>query len=176
MAATTSKAARSSTESRKQVDVIVVGAGVSGLTAAADLHKMGLSVLVLEARDRVGGRCFATPEGADLGASWAWPSEGRVAARAKALGLTWVPQRLDGGVRMPNSRRAPGGGEYLAPCGPGALRLKGGYARLAAKLAEASSKPRPFHEAQPRPITDTEPPFPRPYRCFQRVLFGWGQL
>ena len=42
-------------------DVIVVGAGIAGLTAAAGLSKAGLKVLILEARDRVGGRIFSLP-------------------------------------------------------------------------------------------------------------------
>jgi len=43
-------------------DVIVVGAGVAGLTAAAELCKTGRSVLILEARDRVGGRVWTRHE------------------------------------------------------------------------------------------------------------------
>ncbi|MFX6040648.1 FAD-dependent oxidoreductase, partial [Acinetobacter baumannii] len=39
-------------------DVVVIGAGAAGLTAANDLRKAGLSVVVLEARDRVGGRLW----------------------------------------------------------------------------------------------------------------------
>jgi monoamine oxidase len=43
--------------SQVQVDVIVVGAGAAGLAAAAELRRAGLSVCVIEARNRIGGRC-----------------------------------------------------------------------------------------------------------------------
>src|SRR3984893_19114612 len=42
-----------------RVDVIVIGAGAAGLVAAAELAESGLSVLVVEARDRIGGRIFS---------------------------------------------------------------------------------------------------------------------
>ncbi|MCF6806819.1 FAD-dependent oxidoreductase [Thiotrichales bacterium 19S9-12] len=54
-------------------DVIVIGAGISGLGAANQLKQKGINVLTLEARNRVGGRIYTTnPWGAslDMGASW----------------------------------------------------------------------------------------------------------
>jgi monoamine oxidase len=44
-------------------DVVVVGAGLAGLTAARELAGAGLDVRVLEARDRVGGRNLSQPVG-----------------------------------------------------------------------------------------------------------------
>jgi len=41
--------------------VVVLGAGVAGLAAAADLNAAGFDVLILEARDRLGGRVFSDP-------------------------------------------------------------------------------------------------------------------
>lgn len=54
-------------------DTIVIGAGISGLAAAATLQQAGLKVLVLEARDRLGGRIHTDHESGfplDLGANW----------------------------------------------------------------------------------------------------------
>ena len=44
--------------SQIQVDVLVIGAGAAGLAASAELARAGRSVLVVEARDRIGGRCL----------------------------------------------------------------------------------------------------------------------
>jgi len=43
--------------SKIQADVLVIGAGAAGLAAAAELARTGRSVLIVEARDRIGGRC-----------------------------------------------------------------------------------------------------------------------
>ncbi len=81
------------------VDVVVVGAGLAGLVAARDLVAAGRSVLVLEARDRVGGRSH-TGEVAgvpvDLGAAFVGPTQDRVLALADALGVATVPTRDEG--------------------------------------------------------------------------------
>ena len=60
-------------EESGDADVIIIGAGMAGLTAANALTTAGLRVIVLEARDRVGGRTFTADAAGvpvDLGASW----------------------------------------------------------------------------------------------------------
>src|SRR5215510_12419957 len=54
-------------------EVLVIGAGIAGLTAARDLAVDGYDVAVLEARERIGGRIWTSHDlglPADLGASW----------------------------------------------------------------------------------------------------------
>ncbi|MGW1842850.1 FAD-dependent oxidoreductase [Streptomyces sp. NPDC001966] len=72
---------------RNTHDVIVIGAGASGLAAATALHAAGHETLCLEARDRTGGRLLSAPtshpeRGLDLGATWFWNGEERVRALA----------------------------------------------------------------------------------------------
>jgi monoamine oxidase len=74
-------------------DVIVVGAGLAGARIADLLSAAGRRVLVLEARDRVGGRLWSdTSAGAtiDRGGQWIGPRQSRVVGLAAELGLTRV--------------------------------------------------------------------------------------
>ncbi len=75
--------------------VAIVGAGYAGLAAARALTAAGVDVLVLEARDRVGGKTFTRPAqdgtNIDLGGQWIGPTQHRLAALAQAVGATTYP-------------------------------------------------------------------------------------
>ena len=77
------------------VDVVVVGAGFAGLSAARALVSAGKTALVLEARDRVGGRTFTKPieKGLwiDLGGQWIGSTQHEIAALVEELGITTFP-------------------------------------------------------------------------------------
>ncbi len=76
-------------------DVLVVGAGLAGLTAASELTGAGRSVLVLEARDRVGGRVVSEDIGdgkiVEMGGQWAGPTQDRLYALATELAVPTFP-------------------------------------------------------------------------------------
>jgi len=84
-------------------DVLVVGAGFAGLTAARDLVGAGRSVLLLEARDRVGGRVVNEELGdgkiVEMGGQWAGPTQDRILALAKELNVAVFPT-YDAGERV----------------------------------------------------------------------------
>ncbi|MEM7436450.1 MAG: flavin monoamine oxidase family protein [Myxococcota bacterium] len=80
-------------------DVVVIGGGLSGLSAARRLRQGGLRVVVLEARDRLGGRtCTVEVAGqkVDVGGQWIGPGQDRVLALIEELGIAIYPQHHHG--------------------------------------------------------------------------------
>jgi monoamine oxidase len=86
-----------------KVDVVVVGAGIAGLVAAREAARAGLTTLVLEARDRVGGRTWSetTQSGVvvDHGGQWIGPTQTRVMALTQELGIETFTTYDDGATK-----------------------------------------------------------------------------
>jgi monoamine oxidase len=83
-----------------EADVAIVGAGLAGLVAARRLAAAGARPLVLEARDRVGGRLLNEEIGdgkvVEVGGQWIGPTQDRIAALAAELGVGTFPTYYEG--------------------------------------------------------------------------------
>jgi monoamine oxidase len=84
----------------READLVVVGAGLAGLAAAREADAAGCSVLVLEARDRVGGRVLNEDIGdghvVEVGGQWIGPTQERLAAVATELAVETFPTWSEG--------------------------------------------------------------------------------
>lgn len=80
-------------------DVVVVGAGFAGLTAARRIAEAGRSVVVVEARDRIGGRTETIDVAGtqlDIGGQWLGPGQDGLYALAAEVGVETFPQHAAG--------------------------------------------------------------------------------
>jgi len=84
----------------EQPDSIIVGGGFSGLAAARILHKAGKKFILLEARDRLGGRThthhFADGKYVDLGGQWIGPTQDRLYELAREYDVSWYETYNEG--------------------------------------------------------------------------------
>lgn len=123
----------------KRVDTIIIGAGLSGIYAASLLSEKNKPFIVLEARNRIGGRilCPAYQKYVcDLGPSWYWPDIHPTMARlVDALGLTGYRQFEDGLGRF---QQMSGQVHTVRgyPTEPCSWRLAGGMITLVNKLSQ----------------------------------------
>ena len=124
--------------SEEAVEILIIGAGLSGLYAASLLAGQGKSFLILEARDRVGGRILSPRHGdlhTDLGPSWFWPDiQPRMMRLVKNLGLSLFRHYEQGLGRY----QGPGGDVRTVsayPMEPPSWRLRGGMMSLIEALS-----------------------------------------
>lgn len=125
----------------RQTDVVVVGAGLAGLTTARRLAAEGRDVTVLEARDRVGGRTLDRDLGdgamVEAGGQFVGPTQDHIIGLAEQLGVGTFPAYTSGSAVYVNGSRSR---RYSGDIPPDVLSLPGiGVAmlrinRLARKL------------------------------------------
>lgn len=100
-----------------RANVVVVGAGFAGLTAARKLKRQGKKVIVLEARNRVGGRVKAgmlAGHAVDVGGMWVGPTQTKILEAIKGYGLQLVPQYVKGkNILEASGKRSMAEGETL---------------------------------------------------------------
>lgn len=120
----------------RSCQVAIVGAGLAGLSAARSLVAAGIEPLVLEARDRVGGRTltrhFADGTFVDEGGQWISPGQERIVALAADLGVALFPSWSEGAtVHWSEGARHEAPGLFL----PGEDAVAGAVLQAARELA-----------------------------------------
>ena len=108
-------------------DIIILGAGLTGLSLAHNLHEQGRSVLVLEARDRLGGRIHTLTSDngppVEMGATWYFPHFRALYRQMTRLGVG-LTEQFTKGYSMYDKRRVHSHGDS------GMFRIKGGSRQL----------------------------------------------
>jgi monoamine oxidase len=128
-----------------RLDVVVVGAGLSGLYTCRGLQAAGVSFSVIEARNRPGGRILtevetgsSTHDAFDLGPSWFWPEVyPPFATLLRELELAAFEQNTDGDVIVERMSREPSQRYRRISDGPRSMRIQGGTGALIRRLTEA---------------------------------------
>lgn len=117
----------------QRADICIIGAGLSGLALGHSLLQAGRSVLMLECRDRAGGRILSQG-GHDLGPAWIWPHNRRMLALLAELRLQHFSQYATGRLVFEDASGVIRNDLTFATMG-GALRVDGGLAQVTDRLA-----------------------------------------
>jgi monoamine oxidase len=123
--------------------VVIIGAGLSGLYAAILLEKADVDYVILEARDRTGGRVLSGPQLAgsssgirvDMGAAWFWPDiQPDFAHLIERLNLPVITHGRPGDMLYERQLNSPPERYPAWESSPASFRLKGGMQALTAAL------------------------------------------
>ncbi|MEM7206453.1 MAG: FAD-dependent oxidoreductase [Pseudomonadota bacterium] len=104
-------------------EILIVGGGLAGLALADKLHEQGRDWILLEARDRLGGRIFsldADDAKFDMGPTWFWPGQPRMEKLSERLSITSFEQYSKGALAFQDHT--------------GAVRINHGYASMHGSL------------------------------------------
>lgn len=119
-------------------ETLIIGGGLAGLCLADHLHRAGKDFILIEARERLGGRILTERIGDayfDMGPAWFWPGQPRIAALIERLKLDSFEQYSNGDLIAEDGQGRVQRGTGFSSM-EGSWRLKGGLAQLIAALAD----------------------------------------
>lgn len=115
-------------------EIVIIGAGLTGLTLAYLLRKSGKSIIIIEARNRLGGRVltkgYETNQPTEMGATWLGSQHQRLIALLKNLGIGTFDQTIGDAAIYEAISTSP---HYLATLPPNpepSMRIKGGTEKI----------------------------------------------
>ena len=125
---------------RKDKQIIILGAGLTGLTLAYRLRGRPVGIRILEARDRAGGRIHTlrptAGPGLEMGATWLGHQHTHLRELLRELGLGTYPQYQNGRLRHQPTAGQPATLHALPPDPSPSYRIAGGSSALIRELAE----------------------------------------
>ena len=127
-----------------QTDILIIGGGLSGLALADRLERAGADYLLLEARDRLGGRILSQEVGGaqfDLGPAWFWPDQPLMAELVERLDLGVFEQYSSGDIASEDRQGTVHRRMGLSSM-QGTYRVKGGFGALDVGLSRILSSQR----------------------------------
>lgn len=117
-------------------DVIIIGAGLSGLTTAYYLNQKGISCLILEGRSRIGGRIYSKEGPLEMGATWMGMQHTHLFQLLNQLDIETFEQFTEGKISYEVNPNQPIQYFDMPPGQAPSYRIKGGTTRLIQTLEE----------------------------------------